>query len=90
VLRHFSKRFSHTQIAAIALLAVGLIGITAGSKGVQLKLLILYNGPDELATWFAGQRASLIMVLFLTLTWLAPDLSKALLHASGSSSPGTL
>jgi hypothetical protein len=30
------------------------------------------------------------MVLFLTLTWLAPDLSKDLLHASGSSSLGTL
>lgn len=72
-INRFLQKLSVSQIVAVALALLGLIGALDYLSGFELGMSLFYLGPVALASWYAGKTPGIAMAALCSVVWFAAD-----------------
>lgn len=68
-------RLAYTQVVALSVTGVLLVGAVDYLTGYQISMSVFYLGPVAMAAWYAGRRAGAAIAVQSCLTWYVADLA---------------
>jgi len=74
VANRFVSSLSRSQVVAVSLVVLALIGIVDLATGFEIGVSVFYVGPVSLVAWYVNRRAAVVIALLSAATWLAADL----------------